>query len=72
MVSTGGSQCQQPVEILLYRRLALTTVCRNIFVQAVVNANRLYKIISILSIFLVAHFYFIFNVIYYLYIDIII
>jgi len=59
-----GSQCQPPVKMLLYRRLALTTACRNVFIQAVVNANRLYKIISILSIFLVAHFYFIFNVIY--------
>jgi len=34
------------VEIILYRRLALTTACINIFLQAVVNANRLCKSIS--------------------------
>ena len=46
--------------------------CRNGFIHGVVNVNRLYKIISIFSIFLVAHLHFIFNVIYYLNIDIII
>jgi len=51
IVSTGGGQCQPPVETLLYRRLALTTACRNAFLQAVVNANRLYKIISVIFLF---------------------
>ena len=42
-ISTGGGQCQPLVEIVFYRRLALTTACRNSSIQAVVNANRLYK-----------------------------
>jgi len=43
MLSTGGGQCQPPVEIGFYWRLALTTACRNNSIQAVVNAKRLYK-----------------------------
>jgi len=49
-------------------RLALTTACRNAFLQAVVNDHHLYKTISVI---LFLHFFFIFSVIYYLYISVI-
>jgi len=43
MLSTGGGQCQPPVENDFYWRLALITACRNSTIQAVVITTRLYK-----------------------------
>jgi len=57
MLSTGDGQCKPPVEIHFYRRLALTTACRNTSTQEVVNTTRLYKAF-VIFIFIIVFYIF--------------